>query len=237
MTGEPKLAVVRFLVPTDVDTLIALEEETWTAEQSTSAAEMTRRIEAYPRLSVGAFCPRTGQALASLFMKPITREEMRSANTWLDCARVDSAVPPKTRALFGISLSSVDAAAVDGLLGFFWPHALKAGWRDIYLGSPVPGLRSWRQANPQVSVEEYVRERRNGRPRDPQLRYYHRKGFRHIVAWKPDYFPHEASLDHGVVLRGRIPLSGPAPLWRVVPLSWLQRMRSVLFLALRATAS
>jgi hypothetical protein len=242
MTGQPGAAVVRFLVPADVETLIALEERTWTAEQSTSGAEMARRIEAYPRLSVGAFSPSTGQALASLFMKPITLEEMRAANTWLDCAGVDctwvdGAVPAKTRALFGISLSSVDAAAVDGLLGFFWPHALKAGWRDIYLGSPVPGLRSWLQANPEAPVDEYVRDRRNGRPRDPQLRYYYRKGFRHIVAWKPDYFPHEASLDHGVVLRGRIPLSGAAPLWRVVPLSWLQRMRSVLFLALRATAS
>jgi hypothetical protein len=29
---------------------------------------------------------------------------------------------------------------VDALLQFFWPRALRAGWRHIYLGSPVPGL-------------------------------------------------------------------------------------------------
>ena len=54
------------------------------------------------------------------------------------------------------------------------------------------------------------------------------------MAWKPDYFPHEASLDHGVVLRGNVPLSGPSLLWKRVPVSWPERLRPLMLLALRA---
>ena len=75
-----------------------------------------------------------------------------------------------------------------------------------------------------TDVERYVRERRGSLPRDPQLRYYHRRGFREIVAVRAGYFPHADSLDYGVVLRGRIPLARLWPLWRWVPLRFLQRM-------------
>jgi hypothetical protein len=195
---------------------------------------MLQRIDAQPTLSMGAFCPRTGAAQASLFLRPITKEQVARARDWEECART-STIPARTDSLFGISLSSSNGAAVDALMAHLWPHLLKAGWRDIYLGSPIPGLRSWLGRHPHGDVGEYVQARRNGLPTDPQLRYYHGKGFRNIVAWKPDYFPHQASLDHGVVLRGRIPLSGASPLWRRLPLSWLEYLRPLLFFALRVT--
>ncbi|MGW2524227.1 hypothetical protein ACWC09_46130, partial [Streptomyces sp. NPDC001617] len=39
----------------------------------------------------------------------------------------------------------------------------------------------------------------------------------------------QALLDHGALLRGRIPMAAGAPLWRLVPLPWLQLMRKALF--------
>ncbi|MFC4468868.1 hypothetical protein ACFPH6_30810 [Streptomyces xiangluensis] len=220
---------VRFLRPGDVEALIALEQAKWEQDQAADRTELAARIEAYPRLSIGAFEPAGGAALASLFMKPITTAQLRSAVTWADCARVETPASTVTGSLFGISLSSVDADAVTAIFEFFWPHALKHGWRDIYLGSPMPGLRSWKRANPDTPADVYMRERRHSLPRDPQLRYYHRKGFKDIVSCRPGYFPHAASLDYGAVLRGHIPLSAGAPLWRFVPLSWLKQMRRLLF--------
>ncbi|MFI7501675.1 hypothetical protein ACIBVL_24875 [Streptomyces sp. NPDC049687] len=221
-------AQVRFLSVTDVESLVTLEESTWDEDQAASAGELAARIQAYPQLGIGAFTA-DGVALASLFMKPITVEELRAAATWSDCAEVRTPAPARTRSLFGISLSSIDADAVTAIFEFFWPYALKGGWRDIYLGSPMPGLRGWMKANPEGSPDSYMREKRHGLPRDPQLRYYHGKGFREILECKPGYFPHPASLDHGAVIRGRIPLAAGAPLWRLVPLSWLHLMRSTLF--------
>lgn len=217
---------VRPLQAHDIPRLLVLEHRKWSDDQAASAQAMAQRIAAHPQLCMGAFCPRTGEALASLFLKPISAAQLQSARTWADCAEVgsqDGAQP--SRDLFGISLSSVSPQGVEAIFAFFWPRALKAGWRQIYLGSPVPGLARWRRSETHAPVESYVYATRRGMPQDPQLRYYWQKGFKTIVACKPDYFPHAASLDYGVVVRGRIPLSSLAPLWRHVPLPWLRGMQ------------
>jgi hypothetical protein len=228
VTSPPRRKITaRFLQPSDLPALQALEQRQWTAEQAASALSMQQRMQAHPQLCVGAFCATTGEALASLFMKPMSRAAIEGARDWADCARIDpQATPtaPSERSLFGISLTSVDGEAAWALIRFFWPHALQQGWRDIYLGSPMPGYRRARERHPRLSAEHHARTRRRGLPADPQLRYYHRKGFKDIVAVRAGYFPHEASLDHAAVLRGRIPLSGWSPVWRRLPLPMLQRL-------------
>lgn len=228
MGSSAQVIEVRFLNLDDIHSLVDLENHKWGVEQAASSNDMAKRIKAYPRLSVGAFSA-DGRALASLFMKPITAAQIGSSATWYDCAQVDEPAADDTRSLFGISLSSIDTDAVTALFEFFWPYALKTGWRDIYLGSPMPGLQAWKRRNPDGEPESYMREKRHGLPRDPQVRYYHTKGFRRIHACKPGYFPHPASLDYGAVLSGRIPLSACAPLWRLLPLPALNSMRKLLF--------
>ena len=44
-----------------------------------------------------------------------------------------------------------------------------------------------------------------------------------VVGVIPGYFPHERSLDYGVLLRGTIPLSTLGPIWRRLPLRWISR--------------
>ena len=219
----------RFLRPSDLPALLALERRQWTARQAADAATLLQRMRAHPDLCVGAFCMDTGEALASLFMKPASRATIESARCWEDCARIGAghAQGEPAHALFGISLTSVDGDAAWALIRFFWPHALKAGWREIYIGSPMPGFRRARELQHHLSAEHYAHTRRRGLPADPQLRYYHRKGFKEIVAVRPGYFPHDASLDHGAVLRGRIPLARWSPLWRRLPLPVLQRFSGV----------
>lgn len=220
---------VRFLRLDDVPALIRLERQCWTAEQAANGAALRQRIRRHPHLSVGAFDVRTGEALASLFMKPVLPKAVATAHRWHDCVQADAQPDDQaTRSLFGISLTSVDPRASWSLIRFFWPHALRHGWRDIYLGSPIPGLSRTIAQRGDVDVEGYVHERRGDLPRDPQLRYYYRRGFREVVAVRPGYFPHEQSKDYGVVLRGRIPLSWLWPLWRCVPVAWLQRMSGII---------
>lgn len=229
----PPKVEVRFLQQQDINVLMVLERRKWNQEQAATEADVSHRISAHPQLCIGAFSTETGEALASLFMKPITPEQLHDARTWADCAEATgSNAPHASQALFGISLSSVDPAAVEGLFEFFWPYALKGGWRHIYLGSPVPGLARWQQANPTQPADAYVFAKRRGLPCDPQLRYYWGKGFKHIMACKPNYFPHEASLDYGAVIRGSVPLSGLAPVWKRLPLSWLQSFKRFLYLVL-----
>ena len=224
---------VRFLSPDDIPSLLELEQRKWTDDQRADVSTLASRITEFPALSVGAFCTRTGTALASLFMKPTRHELMRQCPTWADCARKQHGdESARTGTLFGISLSSVDPKAANAIFEFFWPYALKHGWSDVYLGSPVPGLRGWLSKNPDISVAQYVRSKRQGLPLDPQLRYYFKKGFRKIVAIRDNYFPHEPSLDVGVLILGKVPLSGLSFIWKRVPLPWLQRMKKLFFLCL-----
>ncbi|WP_143589799.1 hypothetical protein [Streptomyces africanus] len=189
---------------------MVLEEVKWTEEQSGSREALVRRIEENPQLNAGAFSVTTGEALTSLFVKPITAEKARTALSWAECAHADSPYPSPPpspsarRSLFGISLSSVDGDAVTAVFRFFLPHVRALGYDEVYLGSPLPGLHAWKRANPQVPVGDYVYAQRNGLPLDPQLRYYHGKGFQSIVACKENYFPHERSLDYAAVIRGDI---------------------------------
>ena len=224
------MSSVRFLRSSDVDALMALEAKKWEMEQAADAQTMLDRIECYPDLSIGAFDSRTGELLASLFMKPIDAAEVLEKQSWQDLATVqESEKGRKYRDLFGISLSSRKPAAVEALMIFFWPYALKKGLRHIYLGSPMPGLRVWQQRFPDESVEEYIRLCKGNIPIDPQIRYYRTRGFTRLVTVKRDYFPHADSLDYGAILRGEIPLHKMHMLWRVLPLKVLVQFRQQLF--------
>ncbi len=217
--------IARFLTLEDVPALLRLESRQWTQVQAASAYALNARLRAHPDLCVGVFDPRTGEAMASLFMKPIVHADVLRARCWGDCAadgRPHTA--GDTNCLFGVSLTSVDPQAVEALFEFFWPYALKNNWREIYLGSPAPGLKRALACEPTLDVATYVHSRRNGLPRDPQLRYYYQKGFTDIVAVLPDYFPHAESLDYGVLIKGAVPLSRYFVVWKHIPFGAIQAL-------------
>jgi hypothetical protein len=215
----------RFLTRHDLLRILELEREKWDEQQAASRSELHNRIDMYPDLSIGAFCSRTGALLATLFLKQVADDFHQAARTWRECAMLPS--PKKSSSLFGISLSSRSKAGAEALFAFCWPYALKRGWRYVYLGSPIPGLRDWRQTHPDGDVEDYVRACRGGLPLDPQLRYYHARGFDEIVAVKPGYFPHHRSLDYGTLLRHTVPLSDFDQLWRTLPFSAVRSVTHV----------
>lgn len=224
----------RFLEVKDVPALLELEHAKWESNQAACATTLQQRIEAYPQLCIGTFCIRTGKALASLFMRPINPAIFIAPTRWdITASMADDCVSQDNRhSLFGISLSSNDAAAAKDIFRFFYPRALKAGWQDIYLGSPIPGFQRARQKNPELAAWEYVHKRKKScsrEPLDPQLAYYFKKGFKRIVSIQANYFPHGESMDYGVILHGVIPLSGPKQFWKRIPFSVLKPMSGLLF--------
>lgn len=225
--------ITRFLRVGDIPALLDLERRQWTADQAADSADFRARIEAHPDLCGGAFCTRTGELLASVFAKPTDDAEWTAPGSWAQSANLNGRVAEKlprqrrTRCMFGISLTSVDPGAAVQLLAFYYLYLLKRGYSEIFLGSPMPGLKRYLARHPDASVETYARTTRSGLPIDPQLRYYHGKGWREIVAVRENYFPHEASCDYGAILKARVPFRHLALLFRFVPVSVL-RMVSAL---------
>jgi hypothetical protein len=82
---------------------------------------------------------------------------------------------------------------------------------QVVLEANRPSVRFLTQDGPQALQLAH----RRGLPVDPQLRYRrHGRGFPKKVCLKRDYFPHERSQDHGVILRGTVPLSAFSLVWR-----------------------
>ncbi len=63
---------------------LSSSKKKWTDDQRADAAMLASRIAAFPALSVGAFCTRSGTAQASLFMKPTRHDHIRQCPTWAD---------------------------------------------------------------------------------------------------------------------------------------------------------
>jgi hypothetical protein len=224
--------ITRHLRPDDLAALLVLEQSKWELHQAADAASLLQRMEAFPQLCIGSFCARSGRALASLFMCPVSPHAFTAPTRWDIAADVRNRhhAAGGGRALFGISLSSENSNAVKDIFRFFYPRALKAGWREVYLGSPIPGFGKARRRKPDLPVWQYVHARcrfHANEPLDPQLRYYFRKGFKEIVSIQENYFPHAESLDYGVILRAAIPLAKPQQLWRHTPMGILEAFSSV----------
>lgn len=227
LTLPKRRYIIRNLRIGDIPALLELERKQWTEEQQATAEDFRTRMAAHPDLSIGAFCRDTGELLASVFCKPTTEAEWVNPGDWRKSATLGQGVlnsKLRPRCLFGISLTSIDASAALQLFAYNYLYAVKCGNREVFLGSPMPGLKRYLQRKPGASVEAYARATRNGLPLDPQLRYYHGKGFCELVAVRENYFPHEASCDYGAILKAKVPYPWLTPLFRWVPVGVLRAL-------------
>ncbi|BCK57940.1 hypothetical protein [Nocardia wallacei] len=196
---------VRHLRLSDLDRVVEMERAKWDREQAATAEELFERIDQLPELAAGAFAQGEDRLLASMFARPVTLETIREAESWRACAYAP--LPPRgsTDCLFGVSLTSTSARAAEALFRTFLPQLAESGYRNLYGGSTVPGLREWIKAHPDGSPTTYVHATNDdGTPLDRQLRYYYLNGFTTIVSVKPNYFPHPQSLDYGAVIHRRL---------------------------------
>lgn len=212
--------ITRSLRLGDIPALIELERMQWTDEQAATADDFRYRIQAYPKLCTGAFRVDTGELVASIFCRPTSTSDWLRPADWATSTLRSSS--EASDSYFGISLTSIDGAAALQLVAWQYLYAVKRGKRFCYLGSPMPGLARHLGRTPQADVEAYARSTRSGLPVDPQLRYYHGRGFCEVVAVVENYFPHEASCNYGAILRAKVPHRWLHPVLRFMPGSVLR---------------
>lgn len=217
---------VRNVTVSDIPALMELESQKWEDDQSASPEIFYSRIVAYPDMCVASFSAEDGKMLSSLFLKPTSKERVMASRNWAEMAEINpSPADLDMRYIFGISLSSINKYAVYNMYRYIVPHLVRCGYKSIFLGSPVPGLREWISKNADKDIEkDYIFKTKNNIPIDPQLKYYHMRGFNKIVSFKKDYFPHYKAMDCGAVLECTLPFSYVYPFARAVPLKKFHRI-------------
>jgi len=220
---DRKKITVRHVVPSDVPTLVELDHRVWkTKEQQADSYTFIERIKNCGDTCWAVFIGKA--AIASLYIMGVTHKQVMKSNSWdqiTDKGTARSSIP-YSQEWFGIGLAATQNAkkadAVEKLMTEAAIEALRLGIRYVYLGSPIPGLRKWLKKNRDKGINEYVYAKKvDNLPLDPQLRYYYKEGFRKIVQIKQNYFPHEKSLDYGVILRLENPFWRMKIAFRLLP--------------------
>jgi len=149
-----------------------------------------------------------GEMVATLTNLRTTEEDIRTRKSWL--AKTGdgwlTTWDPRGTVGFGVDLSVVRKAsrgvADKMVLVAMLVSIVGENGRAVYLGARIPGYHRHRH----IPVEAYVYGRtRRGRPRDPQLGFYLKHGFR-IVEIIPDYMEDSQSLNYGVLIEWANPL-------------------------------
>lgn len=197
---------VRLLSNADLDALLALEHKKWEPSQCATREMLSTRLQHLDKTSWGAFRP-DGELVGSLFVMCKCRQRLAASTNWYETTHGGIGFPQDDAPYwFGISLTCDDIHAQSALFAFAMQRALEQGIRSVFLGSPVPGFAKARQQEPELSLQTYVSRTRSDKrggsavPADPQLYYYHQRGFNQILAAHENYFEHAAALNCAALL-------------------------------------
>lgn len=203
---------VRGLVESDIPELLRLEKEKWGLHGATHEM-LVSRLAVLEGYSWGAF--RDDMLVSSLFCMRRNEIGILGAKTWAEACDNGLACSHDVsqNTVFGISLSGSDLKGTRAILERLALELKFDGVRAVYLGTPLPGLGDWLDANPDGDPASYTAMTKlfpDGRrlPVDPQLSYYYQLGFRTVVAVRSHYFPHERSRDWAAVIRHAVDLGG-----------------------------
>lgn len=196
---------VRHLLESDMPELLRLEQEKW-GPQSATRKMLVSRLTLLQGYCWGAF--RDDVLVSSLFCMRRSEVSILEARTWAQACDNGLATSHDVsqRAIFGISLTGSDLKGTRAILERLALELRSEDISAVYLGTPLPRLGDWLDANPDGDPASYTAKIKlfpDGRrlPTDPQLSYYYQLGFHTVVAVRPNYFPHERSRDWAAVIR------------------------------------
>jgi hypothetical protein len=192
----------------DVPELVELEKNVW-GENAASRFQLISRIEIFPEGNILAFYE--GKMVGYLSFEYVTNVVTKECFSWdeiTDYGTIVKSHQPQEKYMYGISLS-VHKTMSGQQLGFgltlqAWINMILNNKKGIFIGSRMPGFSNYKKRYPEITPEEYIRLKRHGKLRDPELRMYEKDG---VCAIKvlPEYFPDPPSENYGVLLYRKNP--------------------------------
>lgn len=187
----------------EVEKIAELERSVW-GKEGASKDQLISRIETFPRGNFVAIKNEEIVAFCSIeYLDDISKLENF---TWNDVT--DNGYMRKSHKLDGDYVYGVNLSVFHKMSGYRLGNAMilfgltiliTDNKKGVFIGSRAPGFRAYNKRHPEVSIDEYIRIRRNGKLRDYELSIYEKEGFQ-ILKALPGYFPDPDSLDNGVLV-------------------------------------
>lgn len=191
---------VRTLRPSDVPVVAEVERIAW-GEQGATPDVIAKRAEVFEKGSIVVVKDDVivGYAASQLTDKISTGSW--SAQT--DDGQIAGSHVPGGSLAYGVSMSARPGLSGKGVayhvIAYYADMYLGGGCQALCVGSRVPGFAKWHAANPDMSLQDYLKPMDDGRSRDPEIRLYNSGDFR--VLWGlPDYYPDNKSEGHGAMM-------------------------------------
>jgi len=194
---------IRGAKPTDVDGILALDNEVWT-DFPASREMIEKRLATFLEGNIVAIDRVSQRIVGYLCMMFLGYESSEFPNSWMGITG-DGTIRthnPNGKYMYGVALTVAKGYSAGMKLQVYgWAIAIKYRRRGCYLGSPILGFAEYRQKHPETTVEDYVSMTRAGSsmPYDRELAYYYKAGFK-AVRILPNYEPDPKSLDYGVLV-------------------------------------
>jgi ribosomal protein S18 acetylase RimI-like enzyme len=187
----------------DIDEIISLEKEIW-GEEGADERKIRSRMEVFPQGNLVAECNR---AVVSYLAFQYVNDKRRSGNfTWTqvtDDGTICNSHIKNGNYAYGINLTVGRKAQClnlgEALLYYGIGGLIRDNIKGSFLGSRMPGFKSYLRKHPKIGADEYIRLKWKGKARDPEIRLYESLGFQ-VLRVLPNYFPDPESMNFGVLL-------------------------------------
>lgn len=191
---------VRTLRPADIPAVAEVEKIAW-GENAATPETIARRAAVFEK---GSIVVLEGEVIVGYAASQLT--DHISTATWseqTDDGQIEKSHVPNGSLAYGVSMSARPGISGKGVAYHVISHYaemyLGGGCQALCVGSRVPGFAKWRAANPNATLQDYLKPLDDGRSRDPEVRLYNSGDFR--VLWGlPDYYPDPKSRGHGAMM-------------------------------------
>lgn len=213
---------VRTFHSNDIEKIIQLDHLKWeegAANEDLIQSRLTHCLET----SWGCFDAK-GDLHASIFLMRKERSNILTGKDWFDITDNGKAISndPSANHLFSISFTSRSPEATLFIRKKLEAYCLRKKIISVLTGSPVPGYEKWIKKNENGKLEEYLLKHQY-RKLDHQLNLYKKYGFTKILAGKDNYFPHQKSMNYGVIIEKVTPWMKTLPL-KLIPEEILMKL-------------
>lgn len=191
----------------DIPAILDVERDAWGEESAATKEMFESRIKIFPQGVLVAVLNK--EIVGVVAVEKVNYDLEKNAYSWYEIT--DNGFIKKSHKENGDSLYGVDLSVRPSfqrlgigkkLLEGVADLAIRLNLKQGLLGGRIPGFHKY---SDKMNVEDYASLEKDGKPLDPEIRFYKKSGLK-IIKIISDYYKDPDSLNYGVLLQWKNPL-------------------------------